>query len=120
MSGYAFVDDDAEVKPTFLCYECDDEVVENKKDTCKRCIRISKKIDQERTERANTIQFGKYKGKTFSWIVENDMGYAKWLLKKQEERHFDFSPRGLPDWMFEQNCERERISDILTKLGVKV
>lgn len=28
------------------------------------------------------IQFGKYIGKTASWLVENDYNYALWILKK--------------------------------------
>lgn len=28
------------------------------------------------------VQFGKYKGKLVSWVVENDYPYAEWLLKK--------------------------------------
>ena len=28
------------------------------------------------------VQFGKYKGKLISWVVENDYDYAIWLLKK--------------------------------------
>jgi len=27
------------------------------------------------------IQFGKYKGKLVSWVVENDVNYAIWLAK---------------------------------------
>ena len=28
------------------------------------------------------IQFGKYKGKFVSWLLENDYQYAIWLLKQ--------------------------------------
>ena len=28
------------------------------------------------------IQFGKYKGKTASWLVENDYNYALWIVGK--------------------------------------
>ncbi len=27
------------------------------------------------------VQFGKYKGKLVSWVVENDYDYAVWLMK---------------------------------------
>ena len=27
------------------------------------------------------VQFGKYKGKLVSWVVDNDYQYALWLLK---------------------------------------
>jgi uncharacterized protein (DUF3820 family) len=27
------------------------------------------------------IQFGKYKGKLVSWVVNNDLNYALWLAK---------------------------------------
>ena len=27
-------------------------------------------------------QFGKYKGKLISWVLENDPSYADWLLNK--------------------------------------
>ena len=28
------------------------------------------------------VQFGKYKGRLVSWVVENDYQYAIWLLKQ--------------------------------------
>lgn len=28
------------------------------------------------------VQFGKYKGRLVSWVVDNDPDYAMWLLKK--------------------------------------
>lgn len=28
------------------------------------------------------VQFGKYKGKLASWVVENDYNYALWLMKQ--------------------------------------
>ncbi len=28
------------------------------------------------------VQFGKYKGKLVSWVVENDYNYAVWLMKR--------------------------------------
>ena len=28
------------------------------------------------------IQFGKYKGRLVSWVVDNDPQYAMWLLKR--------------------------------------
>ena len=28
------------------------------------------------------VQFGKYKGKLVSWVVENDLNYALWLAKQ--------------------------------------
>jgi uncharacterized protein (DUF3820 family) len=28
------------------------------------------------------VQFGKYKGRLVSWVIENDYEYAMWLLKK--------------------------------------
>ena len=28
------------------------------------------------------VQFGKYKGKLVSWVVENDYNYALWLWKQ--------------------------------------
>jgi hypothetical protein len=27
------------------------------------------------------VQFGKYKGKLVSWVIENDINYAMWLWK---------------------------------------
>lgn len=32
------------------------------------------------------VQFGKYKGKLVSWVIENDLQYAKWLLNKSNSR----------------------------------
>ncbi|KAL2076440.1 hypothetical protein ACEWY4_027968 [Coilia grayii] len=43
-----------------------------------------------------TLQFGKYKGKTFRWLLENDVGYTVYLMKKveEEERAGLFNPEG--------------------------
>lgn len=44
-----------------------------------RCIdRSTKQGGVMKDQRA---QFGKYKGKLISWIVENDHPYAEWLMK---------------------------------------
>lgn len=42
------------------------------------------------------LQFGKYKGKSFRWLLENDMGYAIYLMKtlQQEEAAGDFRAEG--------------------------
>ncbi|XP_030602769.1 uncharacterized protein LOC115792392 [Archocentrus centrarchus] len=42
------------------------------------------------------LQFGKYKGKTFRWLLENDVGYVIYLMKKveQEELAGQFKPEG--------------------------
>ncbi|KAJ8364727.1 hypothetical protein SKAU_G00135580 [Synaphobranchus kaupii] len=42
------------------------------------------------------IQFGKYKGKSFRWLLENDVGYTLYLIKKvdQEEKAGVFKPEG--------------------------
>lgn len=42
------------------------------------------------------LQFGKYKGKTFRWLLENDVGYTIYLLKKveEEEKEGAFNPQG--------------------------
>ncbi len=41
-----------------------------------------KKIDSKNQK----VQFGKYKGKLVSWVVENDLPYAKWLMKQSNSR----------------------------------
>jgi len=33
-----------------------------------------------------TAQFGKYKGKLISWILDNDPGYAEWLASKSNSK----------------------------------
>ncbi|MEQ2290031.1 hypothetical protein AMECASPLE_039194 [Ameca splendens] len=42
------------------------------------------------------LQFGKYKGKTFRWVLENDVGYIIYLINKveEEERMGQFKPEG--------------------------
>ncbi|KAM3621622.1 uncharacterized protein V6R79_013761 [Siganus canaliculatus] len=42
------------------------------------------------------LQFGKYKGKHFRWLLENDVGYIMYLMKKveEEEREGTFRPEG--------------------------
>lgn len=32
------------------------------------------------------VQFGRYKGKLVSWVIENDYDYAIWLLKKSNSQ----------------------------------
>ena len=43
-----------------------------------------------------TLQFGKYKGKSFRWLLENDVGYSLYLINKveQEEEAGQFNPMG--------------------------
>uniref|UniRef100_UPI0037E75ECA uncharacterized protein n=1 Tax=Semicossyphus pulcher TaxID=241346 RepID=UPI0037E75ECA len=43
-----------------------------------------------------TLQFGKYKGQTFKWLLENDVGYAAYIVtghqkKKAHTQHQDHS-----------------------------
>lgn len=42
------------------------------------------------------LQFGKYKGKSFRWLLENDIGYTIYLIKslQQEEAAGDFMAEG--------------------------
>lgn len=42
------------------------------------------------------LQFGKYRGKTFCWLLENDVGYVMYLFSKveQEESEGTFNPQG--------------------------
>ncbi|KAK0153756.1 hypothetical protein N1851_004267 [Merluccius polli] len=42
------------------------------------------------------LQFGKYKGKSSRWLLENDVGYIIYLIKKvdEEERDGRFNPQG--------------------------
>lgn len=42
------------------------------------------------------LQFGKYKGQTFRWLLENDVGYTIYLFNKveQEESEGTFNPEG--------------------------
>ena len=42
------------------------------------------------------LQFGKYKGKTYRWLLENDVGYTIYLINKvdEEERDGGFHPQG--------------------------
>jgi len=42
------------------------------------------------------LQFGKYKGKSFKWLLENDVGYSLYLSDKveEEERAGQFNPEG--------------------------
>ncbi|XP_034054880.1 uncharacterized protein LOC117534739 [Gymnodraco acuticeps] len=42
------------------------------------------------------LQFGKYKGKLYRWLLENDVGYTLYLMDKvdEEERGGTFNPQG--------------------------
>jgi len=42
---------------------------------------MSNKKDKINTS-IQKVQFGKYKGKLASWVVENDYEYALWLLNQ--------------------------------------
>ena len=33
-------------------------------------------------EQDQRLTFGKHSGKTFSWVINNDMGYAKWAIQE--------------------------------------
>ena len=39
-------------------------------------------IKKEKNAILQKAQFGKYKGKLISWIIENDFNYANWLMKQ--------------------------------------
>ncbi|XP_048858573.1 uncharacterized protein LOC125726320 [Brienomyrus brachyistius] len=41
------------------------------------------------------LQFGKYKGKSFRWLLENDVGYTLYLIRKvEDEKAGQFNPEG--------------------------
>lgn len=42
-------------------------------------------------------QFGKYKGKLISWIVENDPSYAEWLSKRPTKQKTQKAAQSLID-----------------------
>ncbi|CAL8266063.1 unnamed protein product [Merluccius merluccius] len=52
--------------------------------------------DQQELMGEYVLQFGKYKGKSFRWLLENDVGYIIYLIKKvdEEERDGRFNPQG--------------------------
>ena len=52
--------------------------------------------DQQELMGAYVLQFGKYKGKSFHWLLENDVGYIIYLINKvdEEERDGRFNPQG--------------------------
>ena len=52
--------------------------------------------DQQELMGAYVLQFGKYKGKSFRWLLENDVGYIIYLINKvdEEERDGRFNPQG--------------------------
>lgn len=42
---------------------------------------MSKRSTRRKITKNTKAQFGKYKGRLISWIVENDLQYAIWLAK---------------------------------------
>ena len=52
--------------------------------------------DRQEVLGEDILQFGKYKGKSFRWLLENDIGYTIYLSKKveEEERAGLFHPEG--------------------------
>ncbi|KAK0153754.1 hypothetical protein N1851_004180 [Merluccius polli] len=52
--------------------------------------------DQQELMGEYVLQFGKYKGKSFRWLLENNVGYIIYLIKKvdEEERDGRFNPQG--------------------------
>ncbi|XP_074466595.1 uncharacterized protein LOC141763311 [Sebastes fasciatus] len=41
--------------------------------------------DKTEVAREYILQFGKYKGKSFRWLLENDIGYTIYLIKNQQK-----------------------------------
>lgn len=49
------------------------------------CVRGGDTSDKKEVLGEYVLQFGKYKGKTFHWLLENDMGYTMYLIKSQQK-----------------------------------
>ena len=56
-----------------------------------------KKPDELLIRSRYELQFGKYRGQTFKWLLENDMGYAAYVVNdmQQEGGHTPDTPLGL-------------------------
>ena len=52
--------------------------------------------DQQEVMGEYLLQFGKYKNKSFKWLLENDVGYIIYLINKveKEEQDGSFNPQG--------------------------
>lgn len=52
--------------------------------------------DKQEVLGEHILQFGKYKGKSFKWLLENDVSYALYLSDKveEEEQAGQFNPEG--------------------------
>jgi hypothetical protein len=97
MSGCLIVDSDDEFvapKMTKNCcmagcknrhsndgFFCDSCVEENTKATEKYLQRKEKYIEYKNSQ-VGVVGFGKYKDKTVEWLVDNDRGYCRWLIKQ--------------------------------------
>ena len=57
------------------------------RDLCVSCFKNGSYIDKDkiiekRVKKSQTINFGKYKGKEYSYVLENDKKYCKWIYDK--------------------------------------
>lgn len=49
------------------------------------CVRGGDASDQAEVFGEYFLQFAKYKGKSFRWLLENDVGYTMYLIKSQQK-----------------------------------
>lgn len=63
--------------------QCEDRVKDNARTIV--FMRGGDVSDRQEVLGEYILQFGKYKGRSFRWLLENDVGYAVYLSKKVEE-----------------------------------
>ncbi|KAL0186470.1 hypothetical protein M9458_018140, partial [Cirrhinus mrigala] len=70
----------------------------------------------------SAIQFGQYRGRTFRWLLENDLGYSLMILcGHQRERDAGRSDRGAlmanKDAFLEYACAFEKVKEAIKERG---
>jgi hypothetical protein len=78
---------------------------------------IKSQGEEKRQIKDYEFAFGKYKGKTFEWVYDNDIKYVSWLLETLEEEKNNF----LVDYYKNRinvDFSDENLTDTLDKRGL--
>ena len=66
----------------YIMPECSLHKTELKCKTCKRNKKMYKLLKQQMNECDKTFTYGKYNGKTYKYVCENDPEYCNWLMEQ--------------------------------------
>lgn len=95
------------VKARAYLSDVDDSSIHSLSDLCKddsiiheQAIKNVKRLggnlkDEAVVKGQYAIQFGKFKGKTFKWVLENALGYGAWLVDNMRNEKPSLAPLSL-------------------------